>query len=129
MINVSSLGAYQPVPLNATYGATKAFVSSFTNAVREELRGTDVKLMVVAPGFTRTEFQETSFDPTRHPGVRVAVGRRRGRDRAAGVRPGAHRVHHRRGERRDRRGVECDAGGGHAPVTGFVTRFIYGARL
>jgi short-subunit dehydrogenase len=63
VINVSSLGAYQPVPFNATYGATKAFVSSFTNAVREELRGTDVRLMVVAPGFTRTEFQETSFEP------------------------------------------------------------------
>jgi uncharacterized protein len=63
VINVSSIGAYQPVPFNATYGATKAFVSSFTNAVREELRGTDVQLMVVAPGFTRTEFQETSFEP------------------------------------------------------------------
>jgi short-subunit dehydrogenase len=63
VINVSSLGAYQPVPFNATYGATKAFVSSFTNAVREELRGTSVRLMVVAPGFTRTEFQETSFEP------------------------------------------------------------------
>jgi short-subunit dehydrogenase len=67
VINVSSLGAYQPVPFNATYGATKAFVSSFTNAVREELRGTRVRLMVVAPGFTRTEFQETSFEPRRLP--------------------------------------------------------------
>jgi hypothetical protein len=63
VINVSSIGAYQPVPFNATYGATKAFVSSFTNAVLEELRGTEVRLMVVAPGFTRTEFQETSFEP------------------------------------------------------------------
>ena len=63
VINLSSLGAYQPVPLNATYGATKAFVSAFTNAVREELRGTNVKLMVVAPGFTHTEFQESSIDP------------------------------------------------------------------
>ncbi len=63
VINVSSLGAYQPVPLNATYGATKAFVSAFTNAVCEELRGTNVKLMVVAPGFTHTEFQENSIDP------------------------------------------------------------------
>jgi short-subunit dehydrogenase len=62
VINVSSLGAYQPVPRSATYGATKAFVSAFTNAVREELRGTNVKLMVVAPGFTHTEFQENSMD-------------------------------------------------------------------
>lgn len=61
VINLSSLSAYQPVPLNATYGATKAYVSSFTNAVREELRGTAVRVMVVAPGFTRTEFQQRSF--------------------------------------------------------------------
>lgn len=56
VINVSSIGAYQPTPLSATYCATKAFVSSFTNAVHEELRGTGVKAMVLAPGFTRTEF-------------------------------------------------------------------------
>jgi uncharacterized protein len=56
VINVSSVGAYQPTPLSATYAATKAFVSSFTNAVHEELRGTGVKVMVLAPGFTHTEF-------------------------------------------------------------------------
>jgi short-subunit dehydrogenase len=61
VINVSSLAGYQPTPLSATYGATKAFISSFTNAVRDELRGTNVRLMVLAPGFTRTEFQEKSF--------------------------------------------------------------------
>jgi short-subunit dehydrogenase len=68
VINVSSLGAYQPVPFSATYGATKAFVSSFTNAVRDELRETNVKLMVLAPGFTHTEFQEKSIDPRGLPG-------------------------------------------------------------
>lgn len=58
VINVSSLGGYQPAPGFATYSATKAFVSSFTQAIHEELRGTGVKAMVVCPGFTRTEFQE-----------------------------------------------------------------------
>jgi len=58
VINVSSVGAYQPTPMSATYGATKAFVSSFTNAVHEELAGTGVKMMVLAPGFTHTEFHE-----------------------------------------------------------------------
>ena len=67
VINVSSLGAYQPLPLNATYGATKAFVSSFTNSIAEELRGTGVRAMVVAPGFTRTEFQAESFSPGNVP--------------------------------------------------------------
>ena len=56
VINVSSVGAYQPTPHSATYSATKAFVSSFTNAIHEELHGTGVKAMVLAPGFTHTEF-------------------------------------------------------------------------
>jgi uncharacterized protein len=58
IINVSSLACYQPTPLNATYGGTKAFVTSFSQALHEELRGTGVKVMVLCPGFTRTEFQE-----------------------------------------------------------------------
>jgi short-subunit dehydrogenase len=58
VILVSSIAAYQPTPDMATYGATKAFVSSFGHAVREELQGTGVTLTVVAPGYTRTEFDE-----------------------------------------------------------------------
>jgi uncharacterized protein len=58
IINVSSLASYQPTPLNATYGGTKAFVTSFSHALHEELRGTGVNVMVLCPGFTRTEFQE-----------------------------------------------------------------------
>jgi uncharacterized protein len=58
VINVSSVAGYQPTPLNATYGATKAFVTSFSHALHEELRGTGVNVMVLCPGFTRTEFQE-----------------------------------------------------------------------
>lgn len=67
VINVSSISAYQPIPLHATYGATKAFVSSFTNAVHEELRGTGVKAMTLAPGYTRTGFQAEGFDPKHLP--------------------------------------------------------------
>jgi uncharacterized protein len=58
IINVSSVAAYQPTPANATYGATKAFVNSLTHALHEEVRGTGVKVMVLCPGYTRTEFQE-----------------------------------------------------------------------
>jgi short-subunit dehydrogenase len=58
VINVSSIAAYQPTPLNATYAATKAFVSSLSQAVHEELQGTGVHCMVLCPGFTRTEFQQ-----------------------------------------------------------------------
>ncbi len=58
VINVSSIAAYQPTPTNATYGATKAFVSSLSQGIHEELKGTGINCMVLCPGFTRTEFQE-----------------------------------------------------------------------
>ena len=63
VINVSSVAGYQPTPWGATYGATKSFVSSFTHAVHEELRGTGVRVMVLAPGYTHTEFHEQAAMP------------------------------------------------------------------
>jgi len=63
ILNVSSLAGYQPGPRNAVYGATKAFVTSFTQAVHEELRGTGVSVTVCCPGFTHTEFQERAAAP------------------------------------------------------------------
>ena len=58
VINVSSLAGYQPGPYNATYAATKAFVTSFGHALHEEVKGKGVTVTTVCPGFTRTEFQE-----------------------------------------------------------------------
>lgn len=63
ILNVSSLASYQPGPSNATYGATKAFVTSFSQAVHEELNGTGVAVTVLCPGFTHTEFQERANVP------------------------------------------------------------------
>lgn len=60
VLNVSSLAGFQPSARIATYGATKAFVTSFTQAVHEEVLGTGVKVSALCPGFTRTEFQERS---------------------------------------------------------------------
>ena len=57
VINVASTAAFQPVPWMATYGATKAFVLSFSEALAEELRGTGVTITALCPGPTRTEFQ------------------------------------------------------------------------
>ena len=65
---MASIAGYQPTPGNATYGATKAFVRSFSQAVHEELKGTGVRCMVLSPGFTRTEFQiRAGFDSSEVP--------------------------------------------------------------
>lgn len=67
VVNVSSVAGAQPVPGTAVYGSTKAFVTSFSEALHEELRGTGVAVTAVLPGFTRTEFQERAghLDATR----------------------------------------------------------------
>lgn len=56
VINVSSSAGFQPNPFLASYGATKAYVNSFTEAVSDELRGTEVRMLAVCPGPVRTEF-------------------------------------------------------------------------
>jgi uncharacterized protein len=69
VINVASMGGFQPTPGNATYCATKAFVISFSEAIHEELKGTGVKCMVLSPGFTRTNFQtRAGIDSSEVPG-------------------------------------------------------------
>jgi short-subunit dehydrogenase len=68
VINVASIGGMQPTPNYATYGGTKAFVISFSEAIHEELKGTGVRCMVLSPGFTRTEFQDNAgVDPSEVP--------------------------------------------------------------
>jgi hypothetical protein len=58
ILNVGSVAGLQSRPGNATYGATKAFVASFSEALHEEVKGTGVAVSQVLPGFTRTEFEE-----------------------------------------------------------------------
>ncbi len=53
---VGSLSSFQPVPYIGVYGATKAYVLSFTRAINAELRHTGIKMMAVCPGWVRTEF-------------------------------------------------------------------------
>jgi short-subunit dehydrogenase len=58
IINVVSMSAFQPVPYLAVYGASKAFVLSFTEALAVELEGSGVHVQAVCPGLVQTEFQE-----------------------------------------------------------------------
>ncbi|WP_145324851.1 SDR family NAD(P)-dependent oxidoreductase [Paenibacillus xylanexedens] len=56
VINVSSTAAFQPDPYMAVYGATKAFVLSFTEALYEENRKRGVQFLALCPGSTETSF-------------------------------------------------------------------------
>lgn len=56
IINVASLGGFQPAPYLAVYGATKAFVLSFTQALAAELQGRGVHVLALCPGPVDTPF-------------------------------------------------------------------------
>jgi short-subunit dehydrogenase len=58
LVNIASAAAYQPCPSMAVYGASKAFVLSFTEALAYETRGSGLRVLAVSPGPTRTEFFE-----------------------------------------------------------------------
>jgi len=71
IINVSSLGAFMPGKGLAVYGATKAFLNYFSQALQAELEATGIEVQALCPGYIRTEFhQEMSslgFDTDRIP--------------------------------------------------------------
>jgi uncharacterized protein len=56
LVNVASMAAYIPGPDMAVYGACKAFVLSFTEALWYESRSSGLRVLSLAPGLTRTEF-------------------------------------------------------------------------
>jgi short-subunit dehydrogenase len=78
LINISSNAAYQPLPNLAVYAATKAYVTSLTEAIWRETRGTRLKVLALAPGPTETEFFEVAGSD------QFRVGRAVGADRVVG---------------------------------------------
>ncbi|WP_411104124.1 SDR family NAD(P)-dependent oxidoreductase [Streptomyces sp. cmx-4-9] len=79
LVTVASIAAYQPTPAMAVYGATKAFVLHFTEAVAYETRKSDLRVLALSPGPTSTEF----FDVV---GSRdAAVGRFAGAEQVVAV--------------------------------------------
>ena len=60
IINMGSNSAWQPVPYQAVYGASKSYVLSFSRALGRELRSDGVHVMCVCPGWIKTEFQQVA---------------------------------------------------------------------
>ncbi|MET0324619.1 MAG: SDR family NAD(P)-dependent oxidoreductase, partial [Ilumatobacteraceae bacterium] len=60
LINVSSFASFQPAPRLAVYAATKAYVTSLSESLHEEVKGDGVVVTALCPGLIRTEFQTVS---------------------------------------------------------------------
>lgn len=60
LLNVSSVASFQSAPKLAVYAATKAYVTSLSESLHEEVRGAGVHVTALCPGLTRTEFQSVS---------------------------------------------------------------------
>ncbi len=60
VLNVASVGSFQPLPGQAGYGACKAFVLSYTQGIQGELKGTGVTMSALCPGPVRTGFGEAA---------------------------------------------------------------------
>ncbi len=69
ILNVSSSAGFVPMPGSAVYAATKAYVTSFSEALRAELHGTGVSICALCPGPVRTEFQQVAQRPNGRPEI------------------------------------------------------------
>ena len=61
ILQLDSLSAFQPVPYITTYGATKAFVLSYSRSINRELKPRGIRVMAMNPGWVKTEFFNHAF--------------------------------------------------------------------
>lgn len=62
---IDSLSSFQPVPYLNAYGASKAFVLSYSRGLNAELKGRGIRVMAVCPGWVRTEFFDRAMQTSR----------------------------------------------------------------
>src|SRR5205807_2561992 len=60
ILNVASFAAIAPIPRYSMYSGAKAYIVAFSQALRHEVQKRGVKVSVLCPGFTKTEFHEVS---------------------------------------------------------------------
>jgi short-subunit dehydrogenase len=112
ILNIASTAAFQPTPYLAAYGASKAFVLSFSEALAKELEDYGVSVSCLAPGPTDTAFFD-NVDPRRIEGGHFFAKGRRGNPREVA-----------------QAGVDLMARGGLTHVVGAANRcMIFGNRL
>ena len=70
IVQVDSLSAFQPVPYMAVYGATKAYVLSYSRALNVELAPRQIRVMAVSPGWVKTDFFDRAEKNRERPVVR-----------------------------------------------------------
>lgn len=61
IVNIGSVSGIAPYPGGNVYGATKAFVKQFSNNLRADLFGTDIRVTNIEPGAAETEFSDVRF--------------------------------------------------------------------
>ncbi len=57
ILNIASVYSFAPVPMQAVYSASKAFILNFSTALQNELKNAKIQVSIVCPGITQTEFR------------------------------------------------------------------------
>ena len=73
IINIASVAAFQPIPYINVYGATKAFVLSFSRGLNRELKSRGIGVTAVCPYWTKTEFFDRAVVEGEEPVVKKFV--------------------------------------------------------
>lgn len=73
ILNVASVAAFQPIPYVGVYGATKAYVLSFSRALGRELKSRGIRVFSVCPFWTKTDFFNRAVDKTKDAVVKKYV--------------------------------------------------------
>jgi short-subunit dehydrogenase len=76
IINIGSVLGFRGLPISTIYSSTKAYVNLFTRGLQEELRGTNIRVQLVAPAATATDIWELSGVPLSNldPATVMTVG-------------------------------------------------------